>query len=49
MQVLLVNVNGNIDSYKLFERERLLNKCMVKQDYGHLLEYLVQLKGYDSK
>lgn len=44
-----VYVDGNIDTYKLFEVEQLLNKRTEKQDCGHLLEYLIQWKGYGSE
>ena len=42
----LVYVDGNINNWKSFEIERLLNKRQVKKGKGQALEYLVRSKGY---
>lgn len=42
-------MEGNIDTLKSFELERLLNKRLVKRRKGRKVEYLVCWKEYGPK
>lgn len=44
-----VFVEGDTDTYKSFEIERLLNKRTIRRDRGRVTQYLVRWKGYEPK